>query len=174
MKSLGWEGVVGAGCCVLLAGAAFSWQRAVFQRQKIPRLTEPWEHVQNEFPLPEPLKETSEVSEPLLQAVLHANPFSRERQPVVPAPTVGDQAALTPPTPPPPQFVYKGRVLMGTMQRAIIQETQSKKTYFLQVGQEVAGFTVREISESQVVLFDPSASQEVVLPISSKASSSAR
>ncbi|MBI3320168.1 MAG: hypothetical protein HYZ89_06240 [Candidatus Omnitrophica bacterium] len=173
MKSLGWEGIAGAGCCILLAGLAFSWQRTVSQHQKIPRITEPWEHIQKEFPIPDSFKEASEVSESLLQAVLHANPFSMERQPPPPT-TIGDQAAATPPPPPPPQFVYKGRVLMGAKQRAIIQETQSKKTYFLQVGQEIVGFTVREISESQVVLFDPSASKEVVIPLSSNASSSSQ
>ena len=172
MKSVGWEGIVGAGCCVLLTGLAFGWQRIVSRHQKIPRVTEPWEHIQQEFPMPESFKETSEVSEALLQAVLHANPFSMARQPAAPTSAVVDQAVVTPPQPPPPQFVYKGRVLVGAKQRAIIQETQSKKTYFLQVGQEVVGFAVRDISETQVVLFDSSANKEVVITLSSKTSSS--
>ena len=171
MKSVGWEGIIGAGCCVLLAGLAFGWQRAMHQHHKTPRLTEPWEHIQNDFPMPEPFKEASEASETLLQAVVHANPFSMQRQPPPPTATATDQTPAPASQPPPPQFVYKGRVLIGAKQRAILEETQSKKTYFLQVGQEVVGFSVREISESQVILFDPTANKDVVVGLAPKISS---
>jgi hypothetical protein len=59
---------------------------------------------------------------------------------------------------------------MGTKQRAVLQDVTSQKTYFLQLGQEVAGFKVLDIAENRVLLSDPHTQEEVVVPITTKPS----
>ena len=62
-----------------------------------------------------------------------------------------------------PQFLYKGHVDLGKRQRAIVAETTTGKTYFLEVGQEVAGFKVLDISRTEVVLSDVKTAQQIVI-----------
>jgi hypothetical protein len=65
-----------------------------------------------------------------------------------------------------PKFVYKGRINVGSRQRAILEDAAARKTYFLEVGQAVAGFKVLDIAENRVVLSDPQTNQEVVVSLS--------
>ena len=74
----------------------------------------------------------------------------------------------------PPQFIYKGRINLGKKQRAVIEETTAKKTYFLEVGQAVAGFKVLDIQEKQVILSDPQTSKEVAVSLASKEASNSQ
>ena len=52
---------------------------------------------------------------------------------------------------------------MGAVRRAIVEDAANKKTYFLQVGQEVAGFKVLDIDESQVILSDLNTQKQMVV-----------
>ena len=56
---------------------------------------------------------------------------------------------------------------MGNQQRAIVEEGASHKTYFLQVGQTVAGFKVLDIGQKQVVLSNLATQEELVVSLAS-------
>ena len=104
------------------------------------------------------------LSGEVVDTVLSANPFSAQRRAV--STDVGNsqqadgrgEAAVIART---PQFIYKGRINLGKRQRAVVEETTAKKTYFLEVGQEVAGLKVLDIAENRVVLSDVHTSKEV-------------
>jgi hypothetical protein len=143
----------------VLATAGVVWWRAAVLREDPPAKAESWAHVEERYPMPEPLPGAAEVSPTLLEAMLRANPFSPDRRsaftPDEPAVEEAAPVAL------PPKFVYKGRVVMGSKQRAVVEEQTSKKTHFLQVGQEVAGFKVLDIAENRVLLSDQSTQEEL-------------
>ncbi len=156
---------------VALSLVAWNWQQTMRARQPPSVVAERWEHVQELFPTPEPLKPPSETDPETLQKALQANPFSRQRRHV---PKPAEEAGATPQQPLPPQFVFKGRVVMGTKQRGILEDRQQKKTFFVQAGQEVVGFQVVEITEDQVVLLKLDTKEEVRLPLASKATTERR
>jgi hypothetical protein len=84
-------------------------------------------------------------------AVVRANPFSKTRGELPASDQAGAAAAHEDPQ---PAFVYKGQILMGQRQRAILEDATTKKTHFLEVGQGVAEFKVLDMTEEQVVLSD--------------------
>jgi len=159
-----WDSMVAALLLTLLMVFVWGWQRGV-KDHTIEELFEPWQHVREHYPIPGQLREATELSAELLQQVVRANPFSPARQQASskgPGTESGQGASAAPL---PPQFLYKGRVMIGQTQRAVIEETTAKKTYFLQVGQEVAGFKVLDMTESQVVLSDPQTGEEVAVSL---------
>jgi hypothetical protein len=98
-----------------------------------------------------------------------ANPFSPQRRTAPPQTTSGaagtsGAAAAKPAT----QLVYKGRVSLGATQRAIVEDVTTKKTYFLQVGQEVAGYKVLDMAENEVVLSDVKTHETLQLRLTPK------
>ena len=158
-----------AGSAVTLAVGLAVCAAAVWWWQSSVRLDHPerddhaWERVRADYPITEPAPDVEPLSPELVSRVLKANPFSEQRQPVAvsSAPEAVAAQAIT------PQFVYKGRINLGQRQRAIIEETVSHKTYFLEVGQEVAGCKVLDITEGRVVLSDTKSHTEVVVSLSS-------
>jgi len=168
MRDTPWDAIGLAIGAVLLAAMAWGWTHAIHQRHKSPSVTEPWQHVTERFPISDHFKQAPEIPAAILQAVIRANPFSPQRRlaPVSPTPSAEIER---PPPPPSPQFIYKGRLLMGAKQRAILEEVTSKKTHFLQVGQEVAGFQVLEIADNQVVLKHSQTNEELVVSLTPKA-----
>ena len=156
---------------VLAMIGAWCWRRTMFS---IPaehvHAEERWDHVKQDYPISQEPFHVPELSPELLESIVHANPFSLTRHYVPPPPdqSAGPGGGLVS-KPPPPLFVYKGRINLGSRQRAIVEDTTTKKTYFLEVGQEVAGFKVLDITENRVVLSDPNTNKEVeVSLISSK------
>ena len=121
--------------------------------------------------MPPELTDAQKVSPEIFEAIISANPFSPVRRIATPSgesrPGEGP-AELT--APPKPQFAYKGLIKLGNRQRAILEETTTHKTHFLEVGQEVAGFKVLDIAENRVVLSDPQTKEELVVSVASKAS----
>ena len=147
------------------------WRRAVFAAPaEHVRAEERWEHVKRDYPIVQEPPQIPELSQELLASVVHANPFSPTRH-YVPPPTNAEagsgQEIVSKPLA--PLFVYKGRINLGSRQRAIMEDTTTKKTYFLEVGQEVVGCKVLDITENRVVLSDPNTKKEVEISlISSK------
>lgn len=68
-------------------------------------------------------------------------------------------------------FIYKGRIMLGGMPRAILEEVWSKKTHFLQLGHTVAGFKLVDMTENHVVLSNVKTNESVVVPLTSKSGS---
>jgi hypothetical protein len=154
MHALPLSALAAAFFWLAFAAAAWQWQRTTLDRLERPAVQEPWEHVRERFPMEESIKPASTVSEAWLQVVTHANPFSSKRREVA-TPTQPDALQLStsaPPPPPPALFLYKGRVQMGSKQRAVLEDAAGKKTYFAEVGQTVAGHEVLEIDDERVVL----------------------
>lgn len=167
MKDTPVESMVLAGVLAGVSLAAWQWQRTLHARQPSSVLTERWEHVRELFPPPEPFRIPSETTAETWQGLLRANPFSRARRHVPPAAAEAPTGA--PEEPLPPQFVFKGRVSMGTKQRGILEDRRQKKSHFVQVGQDVLGFRVVEIAEDHIVLSDLKTNERVDIPLASKA-----
>lgn len=151
-----------------LAGGIWRWHARVFHAQRMDVKGDSWDRVKQQYPLPPTLAEATAISPETADMIARANPFSPQRRAVsAPAAAVEGQSqgVLVPSA---PKFLYKGRIDLGKRQRAIVEETTMKKTYFLEVGQDVAGFKVLDIAEDQVVLSDPQTHQEVVISIASK------
>ena len=153
-----------------LAGIAlitWHWQGRVTQTRHADWTGEPWDRVKDAYPMLSDPPAMAAVSKELMEGVVRTNPFSSKRRLVAPA--IGmepDGQATGPVKPPPPVFMFKGRVKLGQRVRAIVQETGSQKTYFLEVGQAVAGFKVLDIAENRVVLSDLQTNQEVAVSLS--------
>ena len=151
----------------MLALGTWRWQGRVahLQQHDEASASESWEHVQHDYPMVPDAPEASTLSGELAEKVVQANPFSPKRR-FVPSATGGGTEnggrAIEPAT---PVFTYKGRINVGQRQRAIMEETESGKTYFLEVGQEVAGFKVLDIAENRVVLSDLQTNEEVVVSL---------
>lgn len=161
-----------AGLFGAAALGAWWWRSLVFQAQPAQLSGEAWEQIRQDYPLPEEPQAPASIAKERLEALIRANPFSPER--LAAAPAAGpDQSAAggpdTPGAPPRPVFAYKGRVDLGRRQRAILEDTAARKTYFLEVGQEVAGFKVLDIAENQVVLSDPQTHEDVIITLTSAA-----
>ena len=151
----------------LLAVGTWWWRATVFRSQRVHLPGERWEEVQQSYPLPQETQETQSVSSAIAEAVLQANPFSPKRR-EAPPPTDGSEAGGAhgeAAAPPPPKFIYKGHINLGKRQRAIVEDVNNHKTHFLEVGQEVVGFKVLDISENRVVLSDLQTNEEVVLSL---------
>ena len=160
-------------CLAVIAVGAWRWQLGVFRAARAEEhlKMDAWEQVKTQFPLPAEPSPTQALSAELVEAVVSANPFSPQRGTQAgPASggSEGNDSDGRTAEPPAPKFVYKGRINVGSRRRAIVEDTAAHKTYFLEVGQEVAGFKVLDISEKQVVLSDPETPQELVIPLVSK------
>jgi hypothetical protein len=160
MNRSSWD-AIGTAACLVALGAGLVWWRGRLLEDRAKPPKESWAHVRERFPIPEPVPTASELSPTLLEALVRANPFSPERRKVEPVAATAAAAAPTPAA----RFVFKGRVVLGAKQRAIVEEQTSKKTYFLQVGQEVAGFKVLDIVENRVLLSDTQSNEEVTLSL---------
>ena len=145
---------------VALAIGGWWWRSQVMTSEAVEVPEQPWEPVRDRFPLPaaetEPLGTTGEA----LQQFIEANPFSPTRR-YVPPPDAAEPKE--PQEAQKPQFVYKGRIQLGTRQRAILEDLTVRKTHFLEVGQQVAGYKVLDISENQVLLSDLQTDEEVAV-----------
>lgn len=154
----------------LLTMAVWWWQQRVVHTRPAEIKDEAWVRVKEAYPLPAELTASTFASTGSVEAIIRTNPFSSKRRTVA-SPSGGAQddgmggGASEPP--PKPQFIYKGRINVGSHQRAIVEDTTSHKTYFLEVGQEVAGFKVLDIAENRVLLSDLKTHNDVVVAISS-------
>ena len=150
----------------VVAIATMRWRGAVVRAQRVEVAGESWERIKDDYPpLPEPA-EPSALAAEFFDAVLQANPFSPQRRPVSAAEETGAPGGAAGPSvsaPITPEFLYKGHVDLGKRQRAIVEETTTGKTYFLEVGQEVAGFKVLDISRTEVILSDIKTAQQIVI-----------
>lgn len=157
-------------CLALIATGAWRWQVSVFRsvRSDSHLQADTWEPVKTQYAIPPDPNPTPALSAELVDTVVSANPFSPQRRaaglPGAPAEGGSGGGAVAAS----PKFVYKGRINVGSRQRAILEDATARKTYFLEVGQAVAGFKVLDIAENQVVLSDPHAQQELVVPLASK------
>ncbi len=150
----------------VVAGGVWSWQRGVAKGKGDEIKPEAWELVTQQYPTDETVRDAPALSSQMFDKAVQANPFSPSRRAAAaPAPTTGPAAGPATGSPPAPQFIYKGRINMGTRTRAIVEDTAAKKTYFLEVGQEVTGFKVLDIEENRVVLSDAQSNKEVVVSL---------
>jgi hypothetical protein len=155
-----------------LALAAWQWRARVFQTERGAVDQESWGGIREEFPLPDESRPALIGLAPAaIDGTVEANPFAplRRQAPDTPAGTgggEGGQAATAQ-----PQFIYKGRIMLGSRQRAVVENVATRKTHFLEVGQEVAGLKVLDIAENQVLLSDPRTGSEVVLGLKQPAGS---
>ena len=161
--------------CAAASGAlvmgVWGWRASVFRAERLPVNSESWDRVKTEYPLPDESAALSVLSAETAEAVVRANPFSPLRRFVPPPPDQGTDGKGGVPAVIPAQFAYKGRVNLGNRQRAILENLATHKTYFLEVGQEVAGFKVLDIAENRVVLSDPQTNKEVVVSLTSSSKS---
>ena len=175
MRETPWDAVVLAALLAVVAVAAWRWQETVRHRHPVSALTESWEQAQEQFPMPPPLSSgadssgTSRPRESLLD-VVKTNPFSPQRRTVPPSPRPvgGAGGAGASSAAQAAKLVYKGRVALGATRRAIVEDMAAKKTYFLQVGQEVAGYKVLDISETEVILSSVQTKDQLVLRLTPK------
>jgi hypothetical protein len=171
-----WRGASGSVAAVAVAAllATGAW---IWQRQAAPRgLPLPIEigqaaRVQEAYPLVADSVKLPMIKTELLEQVVLANPFSMQRRAKPPALEAGpgsgsDRAATKAPV---AQFIYKGRIELGSRLRAILQEAPSGKTHFLEVGQEVAGFKILDISESQVLLSNLQTREDITVALNAPA-----
>lgn len=131
---------------------------------------ESWDLVKQQYPMPKEEPTPEGLSSAMVNAMVQANPFSSQRRvasmPIGAGPSMASPSGELASTK--PVFVYKGRVTMGQQARAILEDASIKKTYFLQVGQEVAGFKVLDITESQVVLSTPQSAEPLIITLTPK------
>ena len=157
------------GLAVTLAAVAFGtwwWQNRIFHLRRDDAATsDSWAHVQHDYPMVQGVPDVPALSAEVVEGVVRANPFSSKRWVAPPTAGGGPEHGGAAVEPAKPIFVYKGRIQLGQRQRAIMEETASRKTYFLEVGQEVAGCKVLDISENRVVLSDLQTNKEVVVSL---------
>ena len=150
-----------------IAGASWWWQTTVFHSQPLGIRLERWERVKEAYSLPQETQEAPKTSSKDAQEIILANPFSPKRRlaalPVEGGPSTEPGEAGQPP---PPKFIYKGHINVGTRPRAIVEDIANHKTHFLEVGQEVTGFKVLDITENRVVLSDLRTGENVVVSLS--------
>ena len=149
--------------------ASWAWRSAIVRHPAPPPPTESWQHVRDQFPLPKDPEDPQRLSKETVEAVVQSDPFSPDRgkQPVVPGGLPGAEGESDPVVQT-TTFAYKGRIALGNRQRAIVEHLQTKKTHFLEVGQEVAGFKLLDIQETLVILSDPQTHEEVIVSLTSK------
>jgi hypothetical protein len=151
------------------ASVAWRWRQRVVRVAQPPELaSDPWEDVKADYPIPDASPAVAGTAQ-IVEAVLKANPFSPHRRPLAANDGAGAGAGgSTSHAPPRPQFAFKGQINLGQRKRAIMEDAAAQKTYFLEVGQEVAGFKVLDIGENRVVLSDPQTREEVVVALTSE------
>lgn len=163
--------VVVAAVCVLMAAAVWAWRATVFRAQRMEVRGESWERLKEDYPIPEEGGARAQLSVDVFDGTIKANPFSSERRLKPPPPDTGATgeggAVLSPPV---PKFVYKGQIKLGARQRAIVEDLTAKKTFFLEVGQEVAGCKVLDIAENRVLLSDLKTNEQIVVSLTSTTS----
>jgi len=164
MKQTPWDAIFAAIFLLAAAASVWQWQQTTLQRKAEKAGVEPWRHVRERYPMPETFGGADDRAASVLQSIVRANPFSPMRRQAPPEEHASNQPAAPPP-PPPAQFVFKGRVSMGTTQRAVLEDLTTHKTYFLQVGQEVAGFKVLDIEENRVLLSDLHKQEELTIAL---------
>ena len=157
-------------CLAVTTVAAWRWRIAVLHAPRGTIGGESWDRLRTDYPMRSEVPNAASLSQEVVDAVLLANPFSPQRR--LAPPSAGEHSAPAgssgiPAFPPAPQFRYKGRVNLGSRQRAVVEDAAAGKTYFLEVGQEVAGFKVLDIGESRVVLSDLKTRKEVVVSLAS-------
>ena len=169
-----WEPSVILAVLVSCAAASAWWwqQRVARTAGEISVKGESWHRVKEEYPLPQESAETAILPKDVLEAIVKANPFSQKRR-VAPPPESEEAngSSAGPAAPPAPKFAYKGGVNLGKRQRAIVEDIANHKTYFLEVGQEVAGFKVLDIDDKRVLLSDLRAKTELEVLLATTASS---
>jgi len=160
---------------VVLTAATWWWQMSIIRTRPTDVNDARSDRLKEAYPISPLVVELPQLSEETVETVVRANPFSPKRHLSPPTtPGGGPGTALEPIEPAKPQFVYKGRINLGTRHRAIVEDTTSHKTYFLEVGQAVAGFKVLDIAENRVVLSDPQTHEEVVVSLAAPASPSSQ
>ena len=164
--------VVLACCLAGVVAGAWYWRGGVFNAPRVEVMEDAWDHVPDEYPLLASEPQLPAADPDLAGRIVSSNPFSPDRRPVAmldPDDTAGSGEAEEV-VPPSPQFTYKGQVHLGTRQRAIVEDTVAGKTYFLEVGQEVAEFKVLDIGENQVVLSNIQSSEDIVVSLATAGS----
>lgn len=162
------------GLMILLLGltaATWWWQLRVFRPSPTERPSAPRDHGPTPSMSGAPEQAPSLFSKDMADAIIRANPFSPQRRAISQPPdgsSGGPEGQAVSPAAQ-PRFSYKGRIQLGARQRAILEDTTSHKTYFLEVGQEVTGFKVLDIAENRVVLSNDHTHEEVVVPLASTA-----
>lgn len=122
-----------------------------------------WHEAKKRYPSPKSIEFTTLPPE-MLQGIILGNLFSPDRGLVITqegSQGNTDQQATEPAEPKEPIFIYKGNVKLGSRLRAIVEDVGIGKTYFLEVGQEVAGYKVLDIAENRVVLSHPKTNEEI-------------
>ncbi len=153
-----------------VTAATWWWRSTIFHAKRIEIRDQGWDRAKEEYPLITELPVLPTLSTETVEAVIRANTFSAQRR--LKPPSTGAEAAggggelLVPPK---AKFLFKGRINLGKRQRAIVEEAVTHKTYFLEVGQEVAGFKVLDIAENQVVLSDLQTHEEVIVSLAAPA-----
>lgn len=163
---------------IALAASAMVWAwwwkaQVLMQTGMLAGRDEPSDQIRADFPLPPDALEPARIPDGMLEGIVRANPFDIERRKKAldaASPAGAPRAVVEPPQ---PQFIYKGRVNLGARQRAILEDTTSRKTHFLEVGQEVAGCKLLDIQETQVVLSTLNSNEQVVVTLAATGRSSA-
>lgn len=153
----------------LLAGGLMVWEKSVRRHPLAPDIKpDVWKHIEEHFPIPPSKAIPLMVSGKMLEGIVATNPFSPLRgKETASSGVVADTQA---PIPVEAQWIYKGRIALGKRQRAILENTTTGKTHFLEVGQAVAGFKLLDMSEGQVILSDEQTDKHVVLSLTSTTS----
>ena len=156
---------------ILLATATWVWHSLIIQHKPLEIAPDNWEHVKQQYPFPATDIGKEQLSHETAEVLLQSNPFSPLRKPISESEKGTTDTPSEPVAPPPKSlvFTYKGRVSIGGQERSIMQETTTKKTYFLQVGQAVAEFKVLDITQNQVVLSNLTTHEELVVSLASSA-----
>ena len=160
-----------AAVLVVITAMTLWWQIGVFHARAKPSgvTDDAGDEVKEAYPLPHDRTRSPTFSRAMADRVVQANPFSPQRRAVPPTSGGGSEEGAGPTIEPPrPKFIFKGQITVGKQLRGIVEDANTGKTLFLEVGQEVAGFKVLDISQRQVVLWDASTQEELVvtLPIS--------
>ena len=138
----------------------------IFHAKPVEIRSQGGDRIKEDYPIISEVPALSTLPPETAEAVVRANPFSPQRRLKPPSSGGGEGAEPGEPTAPPkPKFLFKGRIDLGKRQRAIVEEASTHKTYFLELGQEVAGFKVLDIAENRVVLSDLQTHEEVIVSI---------
>lgn len=150
----------------VIAIGAWGWQKTVADSHSLEVKPEAWEQVKKHFPIPEELGATPKIASQSLEQIITANPFSpmRRQKPTESSTDVSQKV----PEPPKAKLIYKGRVVLGNRQRAILEDETTRKTHFLEIGQIVSGFKLLDIAEDQVIVSEESTGQSTILTLTSK------
>jgi hypothetical protein len=149
----------------ILSVAAWQWYASTKTQPPVSLETQKWELVRERFPMPDRSGELSGAKAVALESMVSSDPFSPMRgQATQQASEENTQTTATNlPEPQHAKFVYKGRILMGNSERAILEDLTTGKTYFLQVGQEVEGHKVLDILDTAVVLLPVFSKEPITL-----------